>query len=103
MLMFTKCLYLQQAVSSSAPSSQSRLPSQSWLFRMHLGVPPAPPLGHRNLLSGQAMAVQFTSSDPSEQSLYPSQWKAPGMQRAFAHRNCTPWQSGKSVNENCWG
>lgn len=29
---------------------------------MHLGVPLGPPLGHKNLLSGQAIAVQFASS-----------------------------------------
>lgn len=71
----------QQAASSSALSSQSFLPSQSCDLAMHLWVPPAPPLGQRYLLSGQAMAVQLASSEPSVQSLYPSQWYVAGMHR----------------------
>lgn len=59
---------LQQAVSSSVPSSQSRLPSHNCVFAMHFGVPFWPPFGHKNLLSGHAIAVQFASSLSSEQS-----------------------------------
>jgi hypothetical protein len=60
---------VEQAVSSSAPSSQSEIPSQSLLLSMHFGVPLGPPLGQLNLLSGQVMAVQLFSSVPSVQSL----------------------------------
>lgn len=82
--------YLQQAVSSSVPSSQSRFPSHSCVFAMHFGVPFGPPRGHKNLLSGQAIAVQFASSLSSEQSWKPSQWNVAGMQSAFWHRNWPP-------------
>lgn len=60
--------HLQHAVSSSLSSSQSRLPSQSCVFKMHFGVPSTPPRGHRNLLSGHAIAVQLASSLSSAQS-----------------------------------
>lgn len=59
---------LQHAVSSSVPSSQSRFPSHNCVFAIHFGVPFAPPRGHKNLLSGHAIAVQLASSLSSEQS-----------------------------------
>ena len=59
-----------QAISSSALSSQSFLKLQSWDLSMHFGVPFGPPLGHKNLLSGHAIAVQFASSLSSAQSWY---------------------------------
>ena len=65
-----KCkYYLQQASFSSAPSSQSLVPSHSLALSMHLGVALGPPLGQTNLFSGQVMAVQLLSSVPSVQSL----------------------------------
>jgi hypothetical protein len=42
---------LQQAVSSSAPSSQSETPSHKRLLSIHFGVAFGPPLGQLNLLS----------------------------------------------------
>lgn len=60
--------HLQQAVSSSELSSQSRLPSHNCVLAIHFGVPLGPPRGHKNLLSGHAIAVQFASSLSSEQS-----------------------------------
>lgn len=63
---------------------------------MHLGVPFGPPRGHKNLLSGHAIAVQFASSLSSEQSWKPSQWNVAGMHNAFWHRNWPPWHGGKS-------
>lgn len=62
-------IHLQHAVSSSLPSIQSRFPSHNCVFAMHFGAPIDPSRGQRNLLSGQAIAVQFASSDMSEQSL----------------------------------
>lgn len=53
----------QQAVSSSLPSSQSRFWSHNCVLAMHFGAPFGPPRGHKNLLSGQAIDVQFASSD----------------------------------------
>ena len=61
--------YSQHASRSSAPSSQSLVPSHNFDFSMHLGVASGPPLGQTNLFSGQVMAVQLFSSVPSVQSL----------------------------------
>lgn len=88
--------YLQHAVSSSAPSSQSRLPSHSFVSAMHLGFPPAPPLGQRNWLSRQAIVVQLVSSLSSAQSRKPSQWNLLGMHTSFVHRYWPVWHGGKS-------
>ena len=59
---------VEQAVSSSAPSSQSFFPSHNCDFAIHFGALFGPPLGHKNLLSGHAIAVQFASSLSSAQS-----------------------------------
>ena len=91
---------LQQAVSSSAPSSQSETPSQSLLLSMHFGVSFGPPLGQLNLLSGHVMAVQLFSSVPSVQSLQPSQRHLAGIQRWFSQRNWPLWHGGKSEIKN---
>lgn len=53
---------VQHAVTSSVPSAQSFLPSHNCCFVIHFGAPLGPPCGHRNLLSGHAIAVQFASS-----------------------------------------
>lgn len=53
---------VQHAVTSSVPSAQSFLPSHNCCFVIHFGAPLTPPCGHRNLLSGHAIAVQLASS-----------------------------------------
>lgn len=53
---------VQHAVTSSVPSAQSFLPSHNCCFVIHFGAPLGPPCGHKNLLSGHAIAVQFASS-----------------------------------------
>lgn len=77
--------YSQQAVVSSDPSLQSLSLLHSLDFSMQICS-----LAQRNLESGQAMAVQLSSSEPSGQSLCPSQCHRRGMHRALAHRN---WSS----------
>lgn len=62
-------IYLQQAVNSSARSSQSCFPSHSCVLLIHFGLPPGEPLGHKNFESGHSTCGQFSSSDPSPQSL----------------------------------
>ena len=92
-------VFLQQASFSSAPSSQSCVPSHNLALSIHLGVALDPPFGQTNLFSGQVMAVQLLSSVPSVQSLQPSQCQRTGIHRWFSQRNWPLWHGGKSANK----